>query len=56
MTETKKPAWVEALDNAKLTLTNAGTEHSPEMIDAKTRLAYGWINVAGLLKDEKVAP
>lgn len=51
MTGTNKPAWVEALDEAKTALRDAAKLAAPEEVDSRTRLAYGWIDVAKMLKD-----
>ena len=48
---TNKPAWVEALDEAQTTLRSAAGAESPEATDSKTRLAYGWMDVARMLKE-----
>ena len=50
MTDTTKPTWVEALDEAKETLKAAASESTPEAIDSRTRLAYGWMDIAKLYK------
>lgn len=47
---TNKPAWVEALDKAKMMLSAAAEAETPEATDSKTRLAYGWMDVARMLK------
>lgn len=51
MPETKKPAWVEALDEAKTALCLASEARTPEETDSKTRLAYAWMDIAKLQKD-----
>lgn len=50
MTEISKPAWVEAVDEAKSALVAASTAPSSE-VDGKTRLAYAWMDIARLYKD-----
>lgn len=47
---TNKPAWVEALDQAQTMLRAAADSETPEATDSKTRLAYGWMDVARMLK------
>lgn len=52
MTEPKKPAWVEALDSAKLMLSTAAIAKTPEETDSKIRLAYAWIDIAKIQKGD----
>lgn len=51
MPETPKPAWVEALDEAKTALRAAGASPTHEETDSKLRIAYGWMDISKLLKD-----
>lgn len=44
MSETSKPSWVKALDEAEDALRRAaGHSYDPNMMDAETRLAYAWM-------------
>lgn len=49
MPETK-PTWVEALDKASAMLTTASEATAPDDRDSKTRLAYGYMDLAKLYK------
>lgn len=51
-TTTNKPAWVTALDEAQAALKMAAAADTPEESDAKTRLAWGWMEIARMLKGE----
>lgn len=46
MTEKNKPKWVEALESAESELHAAGAAETPEERDSRTRLAYGWLDIA----------
>lgn len=43
--------WVEALDEAKSALRMAVEAGTPEATDSKTRVAYGWMDIARMLAD-----
>lgn len=45
-----KPAWVEALDEAKKLLTAAANQDLSEQRDSLTRLAYAWMDIARMQK------
>lgn len=47
-----KPKWVEALDKAEIALSAASEAQMPEEMDSKVRLAYGWMDIAKLLKKD----
>lgn len=50
-TTTSKPEWVKCLEEAALVLRHAREQETPLMTDAKTRVAYGWIDMARLYKE-----
>ena len=50
-----KPAWVMSLEEAALCLKRASEEIKPEMTDAKTRVAYAWLDMARMQKEPSLS-
>lgn len=55
MDSPNKPAWVQSLEEAKTVLRSASEQETAEMTDAKTRIAYGWVDIARMQKEKDVA-
>lgn len=47
-----KPEWIKSLEAASGELRIATDQKTPEMIDAKTRIAYAWMDIARIQKGD----